>query len=91
MLSDAKRRRRIGTIILIVCVICAVAFYGIRESNQPVYVSSSWGSGYMTDGWGDALPLFSFMIGLSVCGAIAGALMVIWPDEKTEEDKGDRV
>lgn len=79
MFLDGRKRKKFGIIMMLTGIACAVLMYAIRESNQPIYVSTSFGSGYMTDGWGDALPMFNFFIVLGVIEAIIGAVMTIWP------------
>ena len=77
MFTDPERRKKFGIIMLVIGIVCALLMFALRESNQPVYVSSSFGSGYMTDGWGDALPMINFLIGLSVAEAVVGLLLIL--------------
>lgn len=68
--------KKLGVVMLVVGVIDAIAMYYIKNANQPVRVTSAWGSGYMTDGWGDALPMFNVLMVLGIIMAVVGLITV---------------
>lgn len=71
--------RKFGVFSLISGVLCSLFFNYLKGINQPVRVTSALGSGYMTDGWGDAVGMFNFFIGAGAVIAILGLIIIIFP------------
>ena len=69
--------KKLGAVMLVVGILDAVIMYFIKQANQPVRVSSSLGSGYMTDGWGDALPMFNAFMVIGIIMAVIGLITLI--------------
>ena len=69
--------KKFGVVMLVAGILEVVVTRFLKQANQPVYVSSSLGSGYMTDGWGDALPMFNAIMVAGVIMAVIGLIMLI--------------
>lgn len=63
-------------LLVVVGILDALVMYLIEQSNQPVRVYTPMGSGYMTDGWGDALPMFNAFIVIGIIMAAVGLIML---------------
>lgn len=68
---------KLGIVLLCVGILVATIFYIVKESNQPIYVSSSFGTGYM-GGWSKStLNMLNTFSMLGLVEAIIGFVMVI--------------
>lgn len=70
--------RKIGMILLCVGILAAVSFYAVKMSNQPIHVSSSFGSGYM-GGWSQStMKMLDAFSVLGLIEAILGFVLLIF-------------
>lgn len=81
-----KMRKKLGVILTILGLVCALALFLVKESNQPIKVTSSFGSGYM-GGWSDSTnEMLDMFIGVGILDAIVGVGLIIAPDRKKHRE-----
>lgn len=71
-------RKKLGIVMIIVGLVGVIAFQGGIESNQPMYVSTSLGSGYMGGLSSQTTDMLNGLTVLGVIEIIAGFLFLIF-------------
>lgn len=77
--NEVKRTTlvKVGILFMVIGIVGSLALYGIRESNKPIKVTSSLGSGYM-GGWStDTVDMLNMFIVVGVADAVAGCVMLV--------------